>query len=210
MARDEGWHFVQLGLFLERAAGTARLLACQIREAPPSTGTDDALDEQLEWIACCGRVMRSSCIGGAAARSCSRTASCASSSPIRSRHAVCATRSTKLHAPSRPRRGSARSAPVVVSSALTSASTRLGRSSDRSARRGVGHRGRMRSHSPHGVRDLHRSPAIRQSRWRRGSTRGLHRHARTRFQYQGPVHESVMEVRLGPAHDSRQEVQRST
>ena len=50
MARDEGWHFVQLGLFVERAAGTARLLMCQMREARPTAGTDDALDEQLEWI----------------------------------------------------------------------------------------------------------------------------------------------------------------
>jgi uncharacterized alpha-E superfamily protein len=50
LARDDGWHFVQLGLFVERAAATARLLMCQIREARPTTGTDDALDEQLEWI----------------------------------------------------------------------------------------------------------------------------------------------------------------
>ena len=50
LARDEGWHFLQLGLFLERAAGTARLLACQMREATPATRSDDALDEQLEWI----------------------------------------------------------------------------------------------------------------------------------------------------------------
>jgi uncharacterized alpha-E superfamily protein len=50
MARDEGWHFVQLGLFLERAAGTARLLTCQIQEARPAAESDDALDEQLEWM----------------------------------------------------------------------------------------------------------------------------------------------------------------
>ena len=50
MPRDEGWHFVQLGLFLERAAGTARLLTCQMREARPVSQSDDALDEQLEWI----------------------------------------------------------------------------------------------------------------------------------------------------------------
>jgi uncharacterized alpha-E superfamily protein len=49
-ARDEAWHFLQLGLFLERAAGTLRLLACQMREALPGTRTDHALDEQLEWI----------------------------------------------------------------------------------------------------------------------------------------------------------------
>ena len=50
MARDEGWHFVQLGLFLERAAGTARLLACQLRESQPAVDADMALDEQLDWI----------------------------------------------------------------------------------------------------------------------------------------------------------------
>ncbi len=50
LARDEGWHFLQLGLFLERAAGTARLLACQMRESPPGTRNDHPLDKQLEWI----------------------------------------------------------------------------------------------------------------------------------------------------------------
>jgi uncharacterized alpha-E superfamily protein len=47
--RDEAWHFMQLGLFLERAAGTARLLACQMREADPAVETGDGLDAQLEW-----------------------------------------------------------------------------------------------------------------------------------------------------------------
>ena len=36
MVRDEGWHFLQLGLFLERAGGTARLVACQLRESAAS------------------------------------------------------------------------------------------------------------------------------------------------------------------------------
>ncbi len=50
LARDEGWLFLQLGLFLERAGGTARLLARQMREAWPAAGSDQGLDEQLEWI----------------------------------------------------------------------------------------------------------------------------------------------------------------
>ena len=50
VARDEGWQFMQLGLFLERAAGAARLLACQMREARSAHGSDQALDEHLEWI----------------------------------------------------------------------------------------------------------------------------------------------------------------
>ncbi len=49
-ARDQGWHFLQLGLFLERAAGTARLLACQLRESQHAAGPHEGLDEQLEWI----------------------------------------------------------------------------------------------------------------------------------------------------------------
>jgi uncharacterized alpha-E superfamily protein len=49
MVRDEGWHFIQLGLFIERAGGTARLVACQLRDMQPST-SPDALDQQLEWI----------------------------------------------------------------------------------------------------------------------------------------------------------------
>jgi uncharacterized alpha-E superfamily protein len=50
LARDEAWHFLQLGLFLERAAGTARLLECQMREMLPPAEPDRTLDEQLEWI----------------------------------------------------------------------------------------------------------------------------------------------------------------
>jgi uncharacterized alpha-E superfamily protein len=49
MGREEGWYFLQLGLFVERAGGTARLLACQLREAQ-ACGTTDALDHQLEWV----------------------------------------------------------------------------------------------------------------------------------------------------------------
>ena len=51
LVRDDGWHFLQLGLFLERAGGTARLLECQLR-GPPGARPDRALDEQLEWICC--------------------------------------------------------------------------------------------------------------------------------------------------------------
>jgi uncharacterized alpha-E superfamily protein len=50
LPRDEGWQFLQLGVFLERAAGTARLLTCQTQEARPAAASEDALDEQLEWI----------------------------------------------------------------------------------------------------------------------------------------------------------------
>jgi uncharacterized alpha-E superfamily protein len=50
LTREEGWHFLQLGLCLERAAGTARLLACQTRESRPAVRPFYALDEQLEWI----------------------------------------------------------------------------------------------------------------------------------------------------------------
>jgi uncharacterized alpha-E superfamily protein len=50
LARDQGWHFLQLGVFLERAAGTARVLACQLQDAPAPGEADVALDVQLEWI----------------------------------------------------------------------------------------------------------------------------------------------------------------
>lgn len=49
LPRDQRWYFVQLGLHLERAAATARFLTCQMREAR-SNGSDDTLDEQIEWI----------------------------------------------------------------------------------------------------------------------------------------------------------------
>jgi uncharacterized alpha-E superfamily protein len=50
MARDEAWHFLQLGQFLERSAATARLLECQLRATLPAHAPDRLLDEQLEWI----------------------------------------------------------------------------------------------------------------------------------------------------------------
>ena len=50
LARDDAWHFLQLGLFLERAAGTARLLECQLRAMLPASEPDRMLDEHLEWI----------------------------------------------------------------------------------------------------------------------------------------------------------------
>ena len=49
MGREEGWYFLQLGLFIERAGGTARLLACQL-DAVQTSGRMDALSEQIEWI----------------------------------------------------------------------------------------------------------------------------------------------------------------
>ncbi|HJU64884.1 MAG TPA: alpha-E domain-containing protein [Gemmatimonadaceae bacterium] len=50
LPRDQGWHFLQLGVFLERTGSTARLLTCQMQEARPATASEVALDEQLEWI----------------------------------------------------------------------------------------------------------------------------------------------------------------
>lgn len=50
LARDEAWHFLQLGQFLERSASTARLLECQLRAPVPANESDRLLDEQLEWI----------------------------------------------------------------------------------------------------------------------------------------------------------------
>ena len=68
MPRDERWYFVQLGLYLERAAATARFLNCQMREARP-TGSDEGLDEQIEWIcllrACDALELYRQCCGAA-------------------------------------------------------------------------------------------------------------------------------------------------
>jgi uncharacterized alpha-E superfamily protein len=49
MGREEGWHFLQLGLFVERAGGTARLLACQLH-AVHADARADTLGAQLEWV----------------------------------------------------------------------------------------------------------------------------------------------------------------
>ncbi len=76
LARDEGWHFLQLGLFLERAGATARLLACQMREAQTATVTTTRWMSSSNGFVCCEPVMRSSSIVGVVARSCARIASC--------------------------------------------------------------------------------------------------------------------------------------
>ena len=50
LARDEGWHFVQLGLFLERAAGRRVSSRARCERPGPRLDPTTALDEQLEWI----------------------------------------------------------------------------------------------------------------------------------------------------------------
>lgn len=57
ITRDQGWHFVQLGRYLERAAEVADMLDVDFRElyASPGRGydvTDDAVDQQtyLDWV----------------------------------------------------------------------------------------------------------------------------------------------------------------
>jgi uncharacterized alpha-E superfamily protein len=57
ITRDQGWHFVQLGRYLERASEVANMLDVDFRELYSSPGqvadvTDDAVDQQtyLDWV----------------------------------------------------------------------------------------------------------------------------------------------------------------
>lgn len=58
MTHGEGWHYIELGRYLERASATAALLDVQFREAPPDIGAGPAeVGEFVEWVgllkSCC-------------------------------------------------------------------------------------------------------------------------------------------------------------
>ncbi|MGB5101857.1 MAG: alpha-E domain-containing protein [Steroidobacteraceae bacterium] len=49
MLRDEGYHFMQIGTFLERADGVARLLQARLAGEPPSLGSPAATHDYYPW-----------------------------------------------------------------------------------------------------------------------------------------------------------------
>lgn len=58
MTHGEGWHFIELGRYLERASATAALLDVQFRETPPlDAGGLPGVSEFVEWVgllkSCC-------------------------------------------------------------------------------------------------------------------------------------------------------------
>jgi len=57
MTHGEGWHYIELGRYLERAAATAALLDVQFREAPPDSSGTTGVSEYVEWVgllkSCC-------------------------------------------------------------------------------------------------------------------------------------------------------------
>ena len=57
MTHGEGWHFIELGRYLERASSTAALLDVQFREAPPADAGVPGVSEFVEWVgllkSCC-------------------------------------------------------------------------------------------------------------------------------------------------------------
>ncbi|WP_291982144.1 alpha-E domain-containing protein [Luteitalea sp.] len=57
MTHGEGWHYIELGRYLERASATASLLDVQFREAPPDAGGLPGVSEFVEWVgllkSCC-------------------------------------------------------------------------------------------------------------------------------------------------------------
>ena len=50
MSHGEGWQFIQLGRFIERASSTATLLDIHFSAMPQISDEDPDLDEHLEWI----------------------------------------------------------------------------------------------------------------------------------------------------------------
>ena len=57
MTHGEGWHYIELGRYLERASATAALLDVQFREAPPDASGPTGVSEYVEWVgllkSCC-------------------------------------------------------------------------------------------------------------------------------------------------------------
>ncbi len=57
MTHGEGWHYIELGRYLERASATAALLDVQFREAPPDPTGAAGVSEFVEWVgllkSCC-------------------------------------------------------------------------------------------------------------------------------------------------------------
>ena len=51
MTHDEGWHFIELGRFIERATNTAALLGLQFREFRSDSETPVGVAEYVEWVA---------------------------------------------------------------------------------------------------------------------------------------------------------------
>ena len=57
MTHGEGWHYIELGRYLECAAATAALLDVQFREAAPDSSGTTGVSEYVEWVgllkSCC-------------------------------------------------------------------------------------------------------------------------------------------------------------
>jgi uncharacterized alpha-E superfamily protein len=58
MTHGEGWHFMELGRYIERTSATAALLEVQFRECAWSDDQDFGVSEYVEWVgllkSCCG------------------------------------------------------------------------------------------------------------------------------------------------------------
>src|SRR5262249_54380742 len=51
LSHDEGWHYMQIGRFIERATTTAAMLESHFREpGPPPNADEVALGEYVEWV----------------------------------------------------------------------------------------------------------------------------------------------------------------
>jgi uncharacterized alpha-E superfamily protein len=57
MTHSEGWHFIELGRYLERTVATAALLDVQFREADSTSGHVETVSDFVEWVgllkSCC-------------------------------------------------------------------------------------------------------------------------------------------------------------
>jgi uncharacterized alpha-E superfamily protein len=57
MTHGEGWHFIELGRYIERASATARLLDAHYRDSTDRSGEPMPLREYVEWVG----LLRSCC-----------------------------------------------------------------------------------------------------------------------------------------------------
>ena len=58
MTHGEGWHFIELGRYLERASATAALLDVQYRECDWRRDQPAGVSEYVEWVGAAQVVLR--------------------------------------------------------------------------------------------------------------------------------------------------------
>ena len=75
MTHGEGWQFIELGRFMERASATATLLDVHFRDFAGARDQPAEVGEYVEWVRCCNRAARLRRTAVTTPRTCGRSAS---------------------------------------------------------------------------------------------------------------------------------------